>query len=216
MQQDDDRGIGDAARRVVDYLKRHAPATAASAAESLGVTPTAVRSHLDELARRGLVESKLGFPSGRGRPPTLWVLSELAIELFPDRHSDLTIELLDAIRASVGEDGLLAVLAERNKGQLADLRHAMADDADLTERAETLARQRTAQGYMAELVDDGDALLLIEHHCPVCDAAAACQGFCASELELFQRALGNDADVERTQHLLSGDQRCVYRIRSRS
>jgi predicted ArsR family transcriptional regulator len=55
----------------------------------------------------------------------------------------------------------------------------------------------------------------VEHHCPIADAARACSGFCSSELELFRAVLGDDVVVERTQHLLAGDQRCAYRIRPR-
>ena len=51
---------------------------------------------------------------------------------------------------------------------------------------------------------------LVENHCPICAAAEVCQGLCAGELELFRRVLG--ARVERTEHLLDGARRCVYRI----
>ncbi len=54
--------------------------------------------------------------------------------------------------------------------------------------------------------------LLVEHHCPICEAATACSGLCAAELDVFQAALGEGARVERVQHLLSGDERCVYRV----
>jgi predicted ArsR family transcriptional regulator len=67
---------------------------------------------------------------------------------------------------------------------------------------------------MAEVVDDGDDLLLIEHHCPVCAAATECQSLCRNELAMFQTAMGPQAEVTRSQHLLSGDERCVYRIRT--
>ena len=67
---------------------------------------------------------------------------------------------------------------------------------------------------MAEVKREGrDAYLLIEHHCPICDAARCCVGLCGAELEVFERVLGPDVAIERTQHLLSGDERCVYRIR---
>jgi predicted ArsR family transcriptional regulator len=79
-----------------------------------------------------------------------------------------------------------------------------------------LARQRTAEGYIAEVVREKDgSVVLLEHHCPICTAAQACQGLCRSELELFQAALGDDVKVERTQHRLAGDARCAYRVRSR-
>jgi predicted ArsR family transcriptional regulator len=79
-----------------------------------------------------------------------------------------------------------------------------------------LGEQRTAEGYLAEVVHRGNDLLLIEHHCPICSAATACQGLCRSELEVFQAALGASVTVTREEHLLSGDARCAYRISDNS
>ena len=78
-----------------------------------------------------------------------------------------------------------------------------------------LADLRSAEGYLAEAVADGPDMLLLEHHCPICDAASTCQGLCRTELELFQEALGDDVTVTRTQHVRSGDLRCAYRISPR-
>ncbi len=210
---DDSVGIGGAQRRIVDLLKRGG-STTASIAATLGVTTQAVRPQLAELEARGLVVAETLSTGTRGRPPTGWALSPLAIDLFPDRLSDLTVELLEALTDALGEEGLDAVLQARDLRQLAALRDAMSDDADPAARVATLAAQRTLQGYMAEVIDDGDDLLLVENHCPVCAAATACQGLCRNELKLFQEALGDDGEVERIQHLLSGDERCVYRIRT--
>jgi predicted ArsR family transcriptional regulator len=66
---------------------------------------------------------------------------------------------------------------------------------------------------MAEFAADPDgSFLLIENHCPICAAAKACQGFCRSELELFQTAFGAGTSVTRQEHLLSDGRRCVYRV----
>jgi predicted ArsR family transcriptional regulator len=75
-----------------------------------------------------------------------------------------------------------------------------------------LADQRSAEGYVAEVVAEGDDLVLIEHHCPICTAATSCDSLCRSELEVFRRALGDGVVVRREQHVLAGDQRCAYRI----
>ncbi|HAT30439.1 MAG TPA: MarR family transcriptional regulator, partial [Janthinobacterium sp.] len=73
---------------------------------------------------------------------------------------------------------------------------------------------RDAEGYMAESEPQADgSVLLIENHCPICAAARECQNFCRSELAIFQRVLGQDCSVERSEHLLAGARRCVYRIR---
>eukprot|EP01034_Spumella_vulgaris_P034247 gene34247-42231_t len=83
-----------------------------------------------------------------------------------------------------------------------------------TRRAVEAAVLRDAEGYMAETeVQPDGSLLLIENHCPICAAATSCQGFCRSELQVFQRVLGEGCQVERAEHLLSGARRCVYVIR---
>ena len=64
--------------------------------------------------------------------------------------------------------------------------------------------------------DDDDGYLLIENHCPICAAAALCQGFCRSELAIFQTVLGAQASIERIDHLLAGARRCAYRITPRA
>ena len=38
-----------------------------------------------------------------------------------------------------------------------------------------LAEQRNAEGYVAEVVNNGRDLVLVEHHCPICVAATTCQ-----------------------------------------
>jgi hypothetical protein len=48
--------------------------------------------------------------------------------------------------------------------------------------------------------------IIAENICPICAAATACQGFCRSELALFERLLA-PAQVERSEHLLAGCRR---------
>lgn len=210
-------GIGDAQRRIVDHLKRSGASTTAGIADALGVTTQAVRPQLVELEGRGLVVSETLSTGTRGRPPVGWALSTLAIELFPDRHGDLTVELLQTMRTELGEAAIDKVLAARDREHLAELERRMAslEADDVSERVGVLAEQRTRQGYMAEVTRDGDDLVLTEHHCPVCAAATECQSLCRNELELFRAAIGQGATVERSEHLLGGDQRCVYRVRTR-
>ena len=210
-------GIGDAQRRIVDHLKRAGASTTAAIADALGVTTQAVRPQLVELEERGLVVSETLSIGSRGRPPVGWALSPPAIALFPDRHGDLTVELIATIRAELGDDALDAVLSARDQSHLEaiEARMSEAGAADVDTRVAVLAEHRSRQGYMAEVATDGDGLLLIEHHCPICAAATECRSLCRNELVLFQAAIGDDVVVERSQHLLSGDERCVYRIRAR-
>ncbi len=208
------RELSDAKRRIIEQLKRVDGATAPQLAESFGLTDTAVRQHLEALDSAGLVARTTTAPSGRGRPPVTWRLTPMAGELFPDRHADLTVELLQAVRSSLGVEALDRVLASRAEHQVAAYRKLVgAPGAAVPLRVRRLAAQRSAEGYLAEVIAEGDDLVLVEHHCPIAEAAHACAGLCANELETFRSALGDDVEVERTQHLVSGDTRCAYRIR---
>lgn len=56
------------------------------------------------------------------------------------------------------------------------------------------------------------AFLLVENHCPICAAATACKGFCATELDLFRAVFGPRVEVARVEHIVSGARRCAYRV----
>jgi len=209
----DSANLGPTKRRIVERLKR-ADAKVSELARAFDMTEAGVRQHLDALADHGLVVSRPGAARGRGRPPTVWALTDLAQDLFPDRHDDLTVELITAVRTALGDQGLAAVIDARAEVQRAAYERAVPKRGPLRSRVDALARVRTAEGYVAEATDDpdGDGVLLVEHHCPICTAASACPGLCGSELALFREVLGPRVSVERTQHIVSGDRRCTYRI----
>jgi predicted ArsR family transcriptional regulator len=201
--------------RLLYALKAQGPQTAARLAARLMVTPVAVRQLLARLLDQDLV----GFEDRRetvGRPKRCWHLTDAGHARFPDNHAGLTAELLAAIPALFGAEGLERLIAHREAAMLAQYRKATASAATLAERARRLARLRSAEGYMAEIKRESrDSLLLIENHCPICVAAKQCQGFCRSELSLFRSVLGPDVSVERLEHIVHGARRCVYRIAPR-
>lgn len=201
----------DAKRRLIERLKRVDSATAGELAAEFGLTDTAVRQHLETMLSSGLVERIDGVASGRGRPAARWRLADASSPMFPDRHADLTIDLIESIRAELGDAALSRVIDARSRRQVEQYR-SVVGTGTVAVRVRRLAEQRTIEGYLAEVVRDGDDVVLIEHHCPICSAAETCQSLCRSELDVFRAALGDDVDVTREQHLLSGDQRCAYRV----
>ena len=204
--------LSDTKRRIIERLKRVESATATDLAEEFGLTDTALRQHLDALEEVGMVTRSIAEPTGRGRPPVHWQLGAAAAAAFPDRHGELTVDLITSMRATLGDKALDRVIAARADRQAAGYALALADTKDVAVRVRRLADMRTDEGYLAEVATDGDAFILIEHHCPIRDAAAACGALCNAELEAFQRALGSDVTVTRTRHLLAGDRRCAYRV----
>jgi predicted ArsR family transcriptional regulator len=143
-------------------------------------------------------------------------LSEQGHAHFDDRHRDLATELLAAIIAAHGDDGLAGILAAREAQQVQRYRSALGNERAVGKRVQRLTDLRRIDGYMAECRQDADgAWLLIENHCPIAQAAKACSGLCGAELRLFQEVMGKDTAVTRVQHMLGGDRCCAYRIAAR-
>lgn len=199
---------------VLYLLKTRGPQSAQTLADLLGLTSMGARRQLETAQEKGLaafddVADKVGRPSRR------WHLTAAGHARFPDRHADLTLQMITQVRALFGEAGLDKLIAAREQDSEALYRAALAKAPPaLADQAAALAAVRETEGYMAEVqAQDDGSLLLMENHCPICAAATTCQGFCRSELQVFQRVLGDGCTVERAEHLLSGSRRCVYRIR---
>jgi len=198
-------------RRIVKTLKTEGPMDSAGLAARLKVTPMAVRQHLYALQQEKLVSAE-ERPVPVGRPAKYWRLTREADRLFPDAYAELNVALIDAVGKTFGPDGMQRLLDTRLARQSAEYAARITSSAPLAKKLEQLARVRTDEGYMAEVKRDGRGFLFIENHCPICAAAALCQGFCATELDLFRKVLGPGVSVERAEHIVSGDRRCAYRI----
>jgi predicted ArsR family transcriptional regulator len=203
-------------RAVLDLLKQDGPQQAKVLAARLGVTAMAVRQHLYEMERDGLVVNEpLPQPArkkGRGRPAKCWRLTVAADHFFPDGHAELSVGLLGALQRAFGAAGVEKLLAAR-KAQLRQRYAPPRADACLRQRLEVLAAQRSREGYMALFTQEPDgSFLFIENHCPICAAAAACRELCAIELQVFQEVLGTDVQIQRLDHIQAGARRCAYRV----
>lgn len=201
------------AEQILFLLKTRGPKTAQQLAELLDLTSMGARRQLEAALEKGLVRFE-DVADKVGRPARRWLLSESGHARFPDRHADLTLTLIAQARAVFGEAGLERLIAARESAIEAHYRMEVEDQQGLPARVHALARARDAEGYMAEVEEGADgSVLLIENHCPICAAARECQNFCRSELEIFQRVMGEDCTVERAEHQLAGSRRCVYVIK---
>lgn len=201
------------ADRILMVLKMHGALSAAAIGEKLAITGEAVRQQLARLAQENLVNAS-SMPTGVGRPTQRWSLTPAAQARFPDTHAALTVQLLGIVRESLGEAALDTLISVRESETRATYEATLAGCTSLRDRVAALAALRSAEGYMADWREEPDgSLILIENHCPICAAATACRGFCRAELEVFRAVLGENAAVERTEHIVAGGRRCTYAIR---
>jgi len=198
--------------QILFLLKTRGPSTAQQLAKALDLSSMGVRRHLDAWLEKGLLLTE-DRADKVGRPARYWLLSDAGHARFPDRHSELTVQLIAQVRTLFGQAGLDKLITAREQSGETSYQERMAGAKTLSKRLAKLVEARDSEGYMAQLEKQPDgSFLLIENHCPICAAATACQGFCRSELDVFRRTLGPDSQVERVEHVLAGGRRCVYRI----
>ena len=198
--------------RILFHLKTRGAQTAADVGMRLGMTSVGARQHLLKLETTGLVESE-DQRQGRGRPRKCWRLTQRGHGRFPDRHSDLTLDLLRSTREIFGDRGLEKLIGHRERASIADYGKRVRQGRSLRRKLAILAEIRDREGYMASIAEDTrESFLFVENHCPICAAAATCQGLCRSELTIFRAVLGSDVTVERVDHILAGARRCAYKV----
>lgn len=197
--------------RILQTIKRDGAITAKQLAEELSMTTMGARQHLQGLEDDGI----LAFHDVKvkvGRPTRHWSLTQKGHAQFADRHGELTIQVIDAVESVFGKEGIAKVTAEREAQTLEQYQKAIADNPNFEDKLQVLVSLREQEGYMAELEKTENGYLLIENHCPICKAAKRCPSLCQSELNVFQKLLGKECTITRTEHIIEGERRCSYSI----
>ena len=104
--------------RVSALLLEHGPQTATELAARLGVSPAAVRRHLDALVGAGRLEERLSREAhrGRGRPARRFHLTDAGRSAFPHAYDDLALTALRHLAASGGPEAVRAVAEAQMAG----------------------------------------------------------------------------------------------------
>ncbi|MFT5412617.1 MAG: putative ArsR family transcriptional regulator [Verrucomicrobiales bacterium] len=199
---------------ILHLLKQQGPRDSGSLAAQLGISAMAVRQHLYALRTNKLVTYQ-EEQRAIGRPAKMWCLTPAAESEFPDAHAVMTVNLLNAAEDTFGEEGVKRLISRCAEQQIETYRSRIPARDTLQNRLQALATLRNEDGFMAEVQCQPDgSFLLIQNHCPISTAAKVCSKLCDSEMEVFRAILGEDVAVERSEHIVAGTRRCVYRIRT--
>jgi predicted ArsR family transcriptional regulator len=203
--------------RVSALLLEHGPQTAAELAALLGISPAAVRRHLDALAATGRVEERLTRDAhrGRGRPARRFHLTDAGRSAYPHAYDDIALTALRYVAARGGADAVrdvaeqqLAGLEERCSSAV---EQAARDAAGApVDRAQVLAVALTAEGYAATASAISSGGQLCQHHCPVAHVAAEFPQLCEAETAVIGRLVGTH--VQRLATIAHGDGICTTHI----
>jgi predicted ArsR family transcriptional regulator len=202
--------------RVAQLLFERGAATAAELGALLGLSPAAIRKHLDAMLADQMVETRdvrATGPRGRGRPAKAFVLTAAARESFPHFYDGIATAALRWIAEHGGPQAVSAFAASQVSA-LEERCHAALQEAgdDPIARAEALAEALTAEGYAANATTIASGGQLCQHHCPVAHVAAEFPQLCDAETEVISRLIGTH--VQRLATIAHGDGVCTTHIPS--
>src|SRR6266851_7851118 len=191
---------------VLEHLRRKQAASAESIGTELGITANAVRQHLTNLERDGLVKSQ-PVRNGRGRPALLFSLTEKADAVFPKRYGQLATMVLTEVQEMGGPEALDEVFARVAQ------RHAQAIERDL-EGLEFDARMRRVvawigrAGTLVEQSEGPEGVRVTIHNCPFRNTALKFPQVCTITPQLISRLTG--AAVSQSDSIHRRDPYCSF------
>ncbi len=201
--------------RIARLILENGPATAAGLSARLGLTPAAVRRHLDNLLADGMIETRIARPRGsrgRGRPARLFAITDAGRSAFEHAYDDLATSALRFLAQTGGPGAVAAFARQQTAGLEGRYRDAVAA-APPQQRVQALAEALSADGYAASASGapgEGGGEQLCQHHCPVAHVAAQYPQLCEAETEAFARLL--DTPVQRLATIAHGDGICTTHV----
>lgn len=201
--------------RVTQLLLESGATTAAQLGVALGLSPAAIRRHLDAMLADGDVEAReqaVRGHRGRGRPAKVFVLTAAARVRCGTHHYDnMATAALRWIARNGGAEAVDAFAADQVAALEARCRAVLegAGDEPLA-RAEALAGALTGEGYAANASTIASGGQLCQHHCPVAHVAAEFPQLCEAETAVISRLIGTH--VQRLATIAHGDGVCTTHI----
>ncbi|MDR1791120.1 MAG: helix-turn-helix domain-containing protein [Propionibacteriaceae bacterium] len=192
--------------QVLRSILEHGPSTANELAERLRLTPAAVRRHLTVLVDAGQLTTRrkrVYGPRGRGRPASVFRLTDVGRAEFYQAYDWLAIEALDKLREQAGQ-AAVDEFAAQITARITARYQTLSDEYETP--ADALVAALTAEGFVATLkpLPSGDQLC--QFHCPVAHVAAAFPEICIAETAAFAKIL--DSHVQRIATIAHGDEVC--------
>jgi predicted ArsR family transcriptional regulator len=209
--------------RIARLILENGPATAAGLSARLGLTPAAIRRHLDNLLADGLIETRIARTygnRGRGRPAKLFAITDAGRSAFEHAYDDLASSALRFIAETAGP-GAVAQFARQQVSELERRYRPVVEAAAPEVRVQALADALSADGYAACVsvapapapsapTQDERGTQLCQHHCPVAHVAEQYPELCEAETEAFGRLLGTP--VRRLATIAHGEGICTTHV----
>lgn len=183
---------------VLELLRRKGHASAETISADLGVTANAVRQHLTNLERDGLVVSQ-AERRRRGRPSLLFSLTERADSVFPKRYGQLATMVLQEVQEMGGPEALDEIFA-RLAARHADAIEPQLEGLDFDEKLRRVVAWIGRAGTLAEQAETPEGIKITIHNCPFRNTALKFPQVCTITPHLMSRLIGTGVSQAESIH----------------
>ena len=195
-------------RHIVELLRIRGGQTVQDLVAALGLTRTAVISHLGVLLADGFV-TRHGLRRGKRRPSVIYQTTRLADSAFPQAYESFAVAVLNALKENA-PSALRAALwrvgeewVERDRHRVARLKGQA--------RVEAMRQILEERGFLPELKRGDNTYVLREHNCPVLRLATDHPEVCDGVHRWMQSLVG--VPLIRVQCMRRGDAFSEYHFR---
>jgi predicted ArsR family transcriptional regulator len=204
---------------LVRAILENGPATAATLARRLKITPAGIRRHLDSLVESGVLSARDPYQRststrGRGRPSKVFVLTDTGREKFEHSYDDLAVSVLKFISKDGDRSQIINFAKQRADDLAKDVAPKIEAKKNLHEKSKALVSFLSDAGFAANLHSQGIGEELCQNHCPIAHVAAEFPELCEAETEAFSDLLGTH--VQRLATIGRGDGVCTTFIPNRN
>lgn len=205
--------------RVAQSLLIEGPASARTLSTRLGVTPAAVRRHLDSLVDAGWAAfgpkptygpARVG---GRGRPARVYSLTADGRTQFAHGYDNLAVEALQALFDLGGKSAVERFARTRASSLYERISSATAHNQGVPQKADVAVSVLNQEGYAATVSTAHGpigGLQLCQHNCPIEKGARHFPELCEEETKALGKSLG--VHVTRIATIAAGDGVCTTMI----
>jgi predicted ArsR family transcriptional regulator len=167
-----------------------------------------IKQHCLTLERDGYLDT-WRRPQKMGRPEMVYRLTRRTHDLFPSDSNEMTLELLKSVAEIYGPNGpekLLFNVFERKTAAL----KAKVKGETIADRVRWLVKQREAEGFMSQFIDDEKegGPQILECHSPIMNLLDQYPIIGRLEQDMVEAVLGTSVRREETRN--SGLYECAF------
>ena len=171
--------------------------SAISLAKTLGVSPAAVRQHLETLQALGLVTRRKRVATRPSRPTFLYRLSAQGAGILPKRY-DLLLGLVVNVILERNGPGAVEEIIRAAAERLAERgRHRFRRGDEAAHSKQLVEWLEAELAWEADVATDRTGRRITIHQCPFQDVGREYPNVCGAFFTTLLRALGAGADVEQ-------------------